>query len=314
MSSLWHKFEQFWLKKRTRDKIIFGVSLIALIAAAIFIVAHQVFLTPDQFYGLAFIVVIFTGQIKSFIWDWTPPLILLLSYEYLRGLIPQINHTVHYTLMPRFDLLLFGKIPGTVLQRWLYTPNHFHWYDYASVTIYLMHFVIPELIAFVFWMTDRAYFKEYILGIVALSYLTFLTYLVFPAAPPWMASQMGLISPVQHLTNLIVGHFFHYVAVPNVYGFFGINLTAAVPSLHAAFPFFTALYIGKKYPRTIPILILYVLSVWFAVMYLGEHYFFDIVLGTIYAMLVYVAIQRFKHWRANKKQKNSELAEPALEV
>jgi membrane-associated phospholipid phosphatase len=51
------------------------------------------------------------------------------------------------------------------------------------------------------------------------------------------------------------------------------------PLLHAAYPFFTALFIGKKYPKTVPFLILYAVGVAFAVIYLGEHYFFDVALG-----------------------------------
>lgn len=157
------------------------------------------------------------------------------------------------------------------------------------------------LVAFFFWLTDRPYFKEYAIGIVALSYLTFLTYLAFPVAPPWMAAQQGLIPPVQHITNDIVAHMFNYIAVPSVYGNFGINLVAAVPSLHAAYPLLTALYVGKKYPKTIPVLVLYVLGVWIAVMYLGEHYFFDVVLGAIYAMFVYASIQRLKKYLQRRK-------------
>ena len=70
---------------------------------------------------------------------------------------------------------------------------------------------------------------------------------------------------------------------------------------HAAYPLLTALYVGKKYPKTIPVLVLYVLGVWIAVMYLGEHYFFDVVLGAIYAMFVYASIQRLKKYLQRRK-------------
>ena len=91
-----------------------------------------------------------------------------------------------------------------------------------------------------------------------------------------MGSQQGIIPPVQHITTDILGHLFNYVSIPTVYRYFGDNLAAAVPSLHAAYPLLTALFVGKKYPKIIPILALYVAAVWLAVMYLGEHYFFDV--------------------------------------
>ncbi len=164
-----------------------------------------------------------------------------------------------------------------------------------------MHFVVPMITGYIFWETDRDYFREYAAAIVALSYLTFLTYLIFPAAPPWMGSQQGIIPSVQHITTVILGHLFNYVSIPTVYRYFGDNITAAVPSLHAAYPLLSALYIGKKWPKVWPILAAYVLGVWLAVMYLGEHYFFDVTLGAIYAMFVYVAAQRVRQYLEKRK-------------
>lgn len=295
ISNAWiANWRRYWQKKGVYDKLIILASMVFLGAVAFYLIIHQVFFTPDQFYGLAFIFALVIGQAKSFVWDWTPMLLLILSYEYLRGLIPSINHHVHYQLMFRFDMLLLGRIPAVSLQQSFYTPGQTHWYDYVGVVLYLMHFIVPLLTAFVFWLTDKKYFREFVIGIVILTYLTFLTYLVFPAAPPWLASQNGLIPHVHHITITILGHFFHYLAVPNVYGWFGANLTAAVPSLHAAYPLFSAIYIFKKAPKSWPLLMLYVFGVWLAVMYLGEHYFFDVTLGAIYALGVYALLQRAK--------------------
>ena len=303
------KNNSFWASKKHSRKLLIFASVAFLGIICLFIILHRTFLTPDQFYVAAFIFVLITGQVKSFVWDWTPAVLLIFSYEYLRGLIPQINHHVHFGLMPKFDLLIFHTIPASYLQSKFYVANHLHWYDYASVGLYLMHFVVPMMVAFVFWETDRRYFKQYMAGIVTLSFLTFLTYLLFPAAPPWLASQQGLIPHTEHITNIILGHFFNYVSIPTVYQYFGVNLVAAVPSLHAAYPLLTALYVGKKQPKLIPLLIFYVLAVWFAVMYLGEHYFFDVVLGSIYALVVYVVTQRVKDYRekrhAQKLAKNN---------
>ncbi len=302
------RIKKHWSRQGLYHKLVIVCSALFLSIAAYYMALHRVFFTPDQFYVLALIVVIGTGQVSSFILDWTPLLLLILSYEYLRGLIPSINPHVHYTLMPRFDLLILGHIPGNVLQHWLYSANHLHWYDYISVLLYLSHFIVPMIVGFIFWQLDRGFFRQYAAGIVLLSYVTFLTYLVFPAAPPWLASQLGVIPPVTHITNEIVGHLFNYVAFPSVYRFFGINLTAAVPSLHAAYPLLTALFIYKKYPKFLPLLVLYVAGVWFAVMYLGEHYLFDVVLGATYALAVYAAIERARGYLLRKRQPTTATA------
>jgi len=267
---------------------------------------HQVFFTPDQFFVLALVFVFISGQAKEFLIDWTPLVLLILTYEYFRGLIPLVNHHIHFNLMWRFDQLVFKQIPSVVLQRLFYSPGHAHWYDYVAVILYLSHFIIPLITGFIFWEIDRAYYREFAIAIVGLSYLTFLTYLIFPAAPPWLAAQQGIIPPVVHVTNLLLGHLFSYIPIFTVYRYVGVNLTAAVPSLHAAYPLLTALYIGKKFKRAIPILVIYVLAIWVAVMYLGEHYFFDVVLGAIYAAFIYVVIQRAKKYLIRRKAATAE--------
>jgi hypothetical protein len=296
------KLRGLWAGKSNYDKFIIIGSVLFLGVAAFFIVLHRVFFTPDQFYALGFVFALITGQARAFLWDWTPMVLLIFAYEYFRGLIPLINHHIHFDLMPRFDVLLFGRVPAVVLQKTFYSASHVHWYDYAAVILYLMHFLVPLIVGYFFWESDRPYFKEYVIGIVALSYLTFLTYLIFPAAPPWMASQQGIIPPIQHITNDILSHLFNYISLPSVYRYFGDNLTAAVPSLHAAYPLLTALFLGKKYPKLRWLLALYVLAVWFAVMYLGEHYFFDIVVGSIYALFVYAVCERANKYLERKKQ------------
>jgi membrane-associated phospholipid phosphatase len=125
---------------------------------------------------------------------------------------------------------------------------------------------------------------------VGLSYMAFLTYLVYPAAPPWLAAQHGIIPQIVHVTDVAFSQFSPFIALPTVYKYFAPNLTAAVPSLHAAYPFFTPLFIGKKYPKAVPFLVLYAVGVAFAVIYLGDHYFFDVALGFAYAYLAYLAV------------------------
>jgi membrane-associated phospholipid phosphatase len=217
--------------------------------------------------------------------------LLLLAYEYLRALIPKINPHVHYYFMAKFDAFLFhGQLPTAWLQHLLYNPNYLHWYDYVSAFLYSTFFAVPLCVAFILWLVDREDFEGYVFGMVGLSYMGFLTYLAYPAAPPWLAAQHGIIPQIVHVADVAFSHFSPFLALPTVYKYFAPNLTAAVPSLHAAYPFFTLLFIGKEYPKTVPFLILYAVGVSFAVIYLGDHYFFDVALGFAYAYLAYLAV------------------------
>lgn len=266
--------------------------MFALVAAYIVVVAgyliwHHNLLSPDQFFLLALLVTLVLGRARAFLLDWVPLIALLFGYEYVRGLVPILNDRVHLEPMIQFDRLLFGAVPTVSLQARYFNPGSPHWYDYAAVCLYLLHFVVPLAAGFLFWVHDRRMFREYAVGILLLSYLAYLTYLLYPAAPPWMAAQVGSIGDVRKILDVTFSEFRDPIYLPSLYYKLGVNQVAAVPSLHAAYPMLVALFVGEKLPKMIPFLAAYVLSVWMAIVYLGEHYAFDVFLGAIYAVVSY---------------------------
>jgi hypothetical protein len=291
MTDILRQLRAYWEKQRRYDRFLIVASLPCLGAIGYLLLLQQEPYSPDLFYAFALLFAVVGRKGKDFIKDWTPPILLLLAYEYLRGLIPKINPHVHYYFMAKFDAFLFGgQLPTAWLQHLLYNPNHLHWYDYVSAFLYSVFFAVPLIVAFVLWLVDREDFEGYVFGMVGLSYMSFLTYLVYPAAPPWLAAQRGMIPPIVHVSDVTFSQFSPFIALPTLYKYFAPNLTAAVPSLHAAYPFFTPLFIRKKYPKAVPFFILHAVGVTFAVIYLGEHYFFDVALGLAYAYLAYLAV------------------------
>jgi len=291
MTNVLRQLRAWWEKQRRYDRFLIVASLPCLGAIGYLLALQQEPCSPDHFYAFALVFAVIGRQGKEFIKDWTPPILLLLAYDYLRALIPKINPHVHYYFMAKFDAFLFGgQLPTARLQHLLYNPNYLHWYDYASAFLYSIFFAVPLFVAFILWLVDREDFEGYVFGMVGLSYMAFLTYLVYPAAPPWLAAQRGISPQVVHITDVAFSKFSPFIALPTVYKYIAPNLTAAVPSLHAAYPFFAPLFIGKKYPKAVPFLILYAVGVAFAVIYLGDHYFFDVALGLAYAYLAYLAV------------------------
>ena len=64
----------------------------------------------------------------------------------------------------------------------------------------------------------------------------------------------------------------------------GVNLVAAVPSLHSAFVALVAMFLWNRVrPALRPLLALYPLAMGLTLMATGEHYFFDVLLGWLYA-------------------------------
>lgn len=291
MTDILRKLHAYWQKQRRFDRFLIIASLPCLGAIAFLLFFQEESYSPDHFYAFALVIALIGRQGKDFIKDWTPPTLLLLVYEYLGALIPKINPHVHYYFMARFDVFLFGgQLPTAWLQHLLYSPNYLHWYDYVSGFLYSIFFAVPLGVAFILWLVDREDFEGYVFGMVGLSYLAYFTYLIYPAAPPWLAAKHGIIPPIVHVSDVAFSQFSPVIALPTVYKYISPNLTAAVPSLHAAYPFFTLLFIGKKYPKVVPLLVLYAAGVAFAVVYLGEHYFFDVALGLVYAYLAYLAV------------------------
>lgn len=276
---------------RARKTIIL-LPVIYFITVTGLLIWHGTWFSPDQFFVAAVLIALVLGRSKQFIRDWSIPIVLLLSYDYLRGLVPKLTESVHIYPMINFDKVIFGALPTNSLQGWFYIGGTVHWYDYLGVVLYMSHFIVPMVVGFIFWVKDRKIFKSYFLALLILSYAAFITYIIFPAMPPWMASQQGLIPQVFKVMDQVFASFAKPVDLPSVYKYVGVNLVAAVPSLHAAYPVLALFFLVQKYKAKGLLLLPYVFGVWFAIVYFGEHYVFDIVIGAIYAIIVFVLVTK----------------------
>ncbi len=277
----------------------------------------RTFWTPDILFGILFVFFLIIGQAKRFIVYFLPFILLLLSYEQLRSFASQINKHVHFLEMVRFDKWVFhGILPTVWLQQHLYF-GHVAWYDFYFYFLYMLHFVTPICLALLIWKYKTKDYWLYIVALLLLSYSAFITYLLFPAAPPWMASNMHLITPIHHISSDVWAAF----GVKNFSAYYNElspNTVAAVPSLHAAYPLLFSLFIRKLWGnKWFCLSLIYPISIWVGVIYLGEHYFMDVALGIIYAVVSFMLskyVLRFlsmlySHINVNLRNKINKLAE-----
>lgn len=252
---------------------------------------HKIWFSPDQFFVLGLFGTTFIGRTKTFLKDWLPFVLFYLGYEFLRGLIPYVSSNAHIWPMINIDNHIFGFIPTVRLQSLFYNPVHLMWYDYVAVILYICHFVTPMIVGYYFWLKDRKFFKKYTFGILAVSYAALITYVIFPAMPPWMASGYGYIGPIKEVTGVVMSHFLRTnIDLPSVLSFVGGNAVAAMPSLHAALPTMVFLFLLKWNKKMGLIFLPYVIGVYFAVMYLGEHYFIDVAVGALYSIIIFFVL------------------------
>lgn len=246
------------------------------------------FPTPDKLIIFFLFVFMAFGQAWEATKRFAPFVCLILIYESFRSLADQLNSNVHYSLAPHFDKFVFGNLPTNYLQDWL-CRGRVVWYDYILYIPYFFHFAIPLILGTIVWKTNDKYFWRVMTTFLVVAFAAFITYLLYPTAPPWLASQNHFIQPIVRISSSVwfsLGiHDF-----PSVYNHITPNPVAAVPSLHAAWATLLVLFVYKIYGYRWTILAsIYPLLIYVGTMYEGEHYAFDIVTGIAYAFAAYWA-------------------------
>jgi len=250
--------------------------------------------------------------------DWLPLYVALLVYSLLRGYASHVLWGPLVRPQIAFDRFIgFGTVPTVQLQQWLFNPSQLHWWDYATWAVYNSHFFTSYVIAAVLWKRNRERFRRFITLFVSLTFVGYLGYLFYPAMPPWMASQAGLIVPTlgrvaPYVTLRVVSPAYLAVStgyggattriIPLVWQHVGLkaaaalftngsefaNNVAAMPSLHAAYPMLLLLFFWPRARWPVRALLVgYVLAMAFTLVYTGEHFVVDEFAGWACAIAVY---------------------------
>jgi membrane-associated phospholipid phosphatase len=273
------------LKNKNLPQSLIGAAG-ALACLAIFI--HEPsFPTPDKLIVFLFFVFLFFERLVEGAKRFGPFIFLTLIYESFRGIADQLNTHVHYSLVPHLDKLLFGNLPTVYLQNWLWR-GHTSWYDFAFYLPYFLHFIIPLGLGLLIWHNRDRHFWRVMNTFLVVAFAAFVTYLVFPAAPPWLASQNHYIQPITRISSEVWAslgiHDF-----PSLYHHISANAVAAVPSLHAAWATLLFIFVYKLYGRRWAVLAaIYPFLIFIGTIYEGEHYAFDVITGIVYALAGYL--------------------------
>ena len=264
------------------------------------------FIEPDRWAIFLLIGAIILGKWKAFLRDWVPFVFLLFGFEFLRGIVGdrvasgelsrEQHDGIHVESLIDADRALFGgEIPPTWLQDKLYVAGTVHWYDVLSVLVYGLHFVFPLVFAFMLWVGRKDRFWQFTIGLLIMSYLGFAGYLLYPAAPPWLAQQWGYIqgleNPFDQAFKVLAPRRYDNFDTMTLWTLRSPNPVAAMPSLHAAYPWFVLLCAVKFYGWRGLVFLVYNVMLWFSVVYLGHHWVIDILAGIVLATACFLAIQ-----------------------
>ncbi len=255
---------------------------------------HGSLVSPVGLIMLMIAFALYTNRGGRFMRDWVPVLVGLLAYAATVAAVPSFGLDVHYS--PQIDadrVLGLGTLPTTWLQEHLYHGRTGP-LEIFSVAMYVSHFIAPLLLAFAIWaFWKNRGFSDLLFGLLAVSILANITFLLAPTAPPWLAAEHGLIPEVQPIIkNALFDLDLNALALRKGDAS-SYNVVAAVPSLHVAWPVICLLVIRKhRLPRGLfAAQAALTIGVVFAIVYTGEHYLVDAIIGALYALAAWWLVQ-----------------------
>src|SRR5436853_416725 len=80
--------------------------------------------------------------------------------------------------------------------------EHIWFVAYAMrAVVYLSHFFVSLVVAGVLWRFAHERFRRFAVVFVSLTFLAFLTYALYPAVPPWLASKQADLGPTSKIVD-----------------------------------------------------------------------------------------------------------------
>jgi membrane-associated phospholipid phosphatase len=255
-----------------------SISLAYVVVAAGIMIWRGVSVSPDWLLLLFVPVAVLSGRLLGFLRDWVPFIAIFLGWEAMRGIVSKDGIAPQVASMVTAEKTLFaGHDPTYVLQQTI-SGQLRNDLALAATIVYFCHFVVPLLVGLVLWLKDRTQYLRFVIALLGMCFVSFVFFMLVPTAPPWYAAKHGYLPGV---TDLISHALPSYISP--YYHLLNPNPTAALPSLHAAFPFLGWLALRTCYPRGSWILLGWSFLVFFSVVFLGEHWVIDIIAGVLLA-------------------------------
>ncbi|CAA9552191.1 MAG: hypothetical protein AVDCRST_MAG43-1160 [uncultured Thermomicrobiales bacterium] len=300
--------------QRTFRYLVFGMFILYIALAIGIYLWRGVFFTPDRWAVFLLVGAVILGRVGPFLRDWIPFVLLVFGYEFLRGIAAQL---VVGDILPRggrigemersdfpsvrlenliaFDRsLLFGYEPVSTLQDWLYVRGTVHWYDYFAVIVYTMHFILPCMFAFLLWIGRKERFWLFTLTFCFMTYGAFAFFLLYPAAPPWLADAWGVLPdihwPQGQVTESIGRGGIQTLDTYAIWQNASPHPVAAMPSLHAGFPWLVMLFAIRYFRWWGLLFIPYNVALWYSVIYTSNHWVVDILAGMAWATISFAIV------------------------
>lgn len=225
-----------------------------------------------------------------------PYLLVGVIYDNVR-LVTALRPEVHVADLFYAELKWFGVQTASGLDIW---PNVLARHtapvlDFFCGLAYITYLPETFLLATLFFFVDRPRARLLGWGFFWVNVAGILTWMLYPAAPPWYVEQYGLGPAVLDALPSAAGaaRFDALVGLPVFEQFYSrnANVFGAMPSLHCAYPTLAFLVCRNKGLRYAIPTASFALLVIFSAVYLQHHYVWDVVVGVFYAAVSYFAVR-----------------------
>jgi membrane-associated phospholipid phosphatase len=179
-----------------------------------------------------------------------------------------------------------GELPTLRAQRALAKLGRANLLDRALTWVHWLWFLEPYLALVWILARHNERFPRSARQMAATFDLGCVGYFAVPTAPPWWASEQGLMKGEVRRIMVEVGEETWGRAWPAMYRALGGNPWAAMPSLHFATSLMAALLLSEAGRAEGAVGWGYALSLGFALVYLGEHYVTDLAAGAALVAIV----------------------------
>jgi hypothetical protein len=240
---------------------------------------------------------------RRFMLAWWPMVLFWLGYDSMRFCSDSLLSRASIEPPLRWEQTFFpapgGEIWPFLFSRWRESNAGDNWVAVASMVsnlVYFSHICAVPLFLLGLWLRRRdLLFRRIVWSFSVLHVAGLLTYMAYPAAPPWWVYENGMTQPTpQH--HLPMGSVSG--SVPRQLFQFSANKFAAIPSLHGAYPFLLTLVllVHGSSRRSVALAACYTALMWFACVFLNQHYIIDLVIGALWAVPAIPAARRpFNH-------------------
>jgi len=179
-----------------------------------------------------------------------------------------------------------GVIPTVWLQQHFPPSQMPMWFIYALFLVYTLFFWFWAFVGYALWKRNKKLFHEYMQSLLIVSFIGVGFYALMPSAPPWYASYLGKLPPLDR--------FLWSKTLPSsgisLVHFWDQNYFAAFPSMHFAWPFLAVIYLTQVYKnhlksvyKRLLVYTLYIVpfAICFAIVYGAEHYVVDCLMSMV---------------------------------